>query len=1132
MSAPAHKFLKASAGTGKTYQLVQAYVEHIVDRKLSPTQVVAITFTKKAAAELRSRIRQRLIERGVSRDTLNELARAPIANFHGLALQMLSAFGIHAGFTDVPVIMGELGEDERMFRIACEEAWFGSRKESRDALTAASEFIRLSARGANGEGLIDVMWGAVAKAREEDDPRPIWDRFVTHDPRAAQADVHARWLAFRADLLARRMTFTGQTKLRVGNFLEMQVPPLGDDLASWASAWGKAADELFNTRLGESMVPQLGPGVLKFSKVKESLILMLDEPLGEQTCAQLVPHLQELMRSSIERYAALKRETRSADFPDLIEQTSHALTHDTELHQRVRDQYKVVLVDEAQDTNASQRRFVRLIAGLEGAVQGGEPATLFVVGDRKQAIYTFRGADPEAFNHFGDELMQLGAEVSDLTVSRRSSPGVVAGVNHLGHAMMKPYEALEALPGKSGVPGAALTWLTANADPDATAGQRADAEARAVARLIRGAIDRGAEPSSFAILLRAMSKAQKFTRALAALGIPSVTSGGSGFYDQPEIVDLMSLLTWLVDGDALLDAAVALRSPLFGFSDSAMLRMFGDRAVLKALRRGDASTFTSSYDPDVVTARLVAPLLPRLVDAVATLGAGRAVARILDALEVRAALLALPFGEQKVANIERFAELAWAHERGSGRGSPHFVFEQRDLARRRVIEPLRAIGAARDRAVSIMTVHQAKGLEFDHVILADMSQERADRGPSLWHARGFGFIVSAERRGATGKQSKMLRSRAYREASEKLKDEDADERRRLLYVAVTRARRELTFVTTDGAYQMGFNRILSKPDDEQPVGWKDRALNDGVMVARREDELAPVVRESVVAAEVVAPAVLPTIAPASRDTKVAAGQLSLFAVADTKVAANPSLASVPYADYRIGAAPAGSRFALTVTDLENALSENAGWQRHAVGKSANADDVAVDATLDPLTRGRISHMVLANLHRVGAHKTREEFINAELQLCGYDPEDPRLEDVRNDLQSFLTSPLGLKVAALPPEQRRHEMPFVLPFEVDGYTATISGQIDLLYWDDDAPVIVDFKHAHAKNTAEDAYATQLDAYAMAVARLCDVDGPISTSLVFLRDRAQTRNRMVTHAMRERLHGDVARVVRELAAASQR
>ena len=1106
MTLARHRFLRASAGTGKTYQLVEAYVGHIIDGKLSPTQVVAITFTKKAAAELRARIRLRLIEKGVDRKLLDELGRAPIANFHGLALQMLQGFGIHAGFTDVPTIMGELGEDERMFRIACEEAWFGTRAESRAALTAVAKHIRFSARGPQGAGLVDAMWEAVAKAREDDDPRPLWERFATHDARAAQREVHERWLRLRETLSANRLTYGKKTQTQVGDFLLHKVPALGDDIAAWADGWHAANEELKGARLNDEATE------------RKELAELIDEPLAEQACAGLVPPLQELMRSACERYAALKRETRSADFPDLIEQTSHAMMHDAELHARVRERYRVVLVDEAQDTNASQRRFVRLLAGLEGAVRDREPATLFVVGDRKQAIYTFRGADPEAFNRFADDLARLGSQMDELKVSRRSSAGIVAGVNHLGAGMLTPYEALEALPGKAAAAGPALTWLTPDVDPDANRATRAEAEARAVGRLIRGALDAGAEPSSFAILLRAMGKAQKFTRALAALGIPSVISGGSGFYDQTEIVDLMALLTWLVDGEAYLDAAVAMRSPLIGFSDSAMLCLFGnrDRAALRALRRGDASGFTSTYAPDIATARLVAPVLADLVNDVATLGAGRAVGRVLDRLEVRAALLALPFGEQKVANVERFAELAWSHERGSGRGTSHFVFEQRDFAQRRVMEPLRAVGAARDRAVSIMTVHQAKGLEFNHVILADLSHERNDRGGSLWHAPGIGFVVAAERRGATGAaKGKSLRSRAYRAAALKLKEENIAEQRRLLYVAVTRARKQLTFVATEGSQLGGFARVLLKADDDRGLPpWRDRAFDDGIMVPRAESELPPL---RAVTRVVTAP--VPAAPP---DPKALVGQLSLFGA---------SRAAPPYVDHRIKMLPPGTRFALTVTDLEVALAESSAGAspRRTV---APAEGREGDATLDPLTRGRISHMVLANLHRAPAHPSRDAFINAELRLCGYDPGDPRLEVVRDDLLTFLASPLGAHVAGLPSGARRHEMPFVLPFNVDAYTATLSGQIDLLYWDGDEPVIVDFKHAHARNTAEDAYATQLDAYALAVARLCGIDRPIRARLVFLRDRAQIRERVITHAMRERLHGDVARVVQRLAETSQR
>ena len=124
---------------------------------------------------------------------------------------------------------------------------------------------------------------------------------------------------------------------------------------------------------------------------------------------------------------------------------------------------------------------------------------------------------------------------------------------------------------------------------------------------------------------------------------------------------------------------------------------------------------------------------------------------------------------------------------------------------------------------------------------------------------------------------------------------------------------------------------------------------------------------------------------------------------------------------------------------------------------------------------------------------------------------------RIDLAAFLQSPLGKSVAQLDPSARRHELPFLLRFDIAPHIATVSGQIDLVYWHDDAPVILDYKHAHAADTPANAYTTQLDAYAYAVAELCAYDGPIRTQLVFLKDphtsKAKVRERTVTAAMRK-------------------
>ncbi len=441
-----------------------------------------------------------------------------------------------------------------------------------------------------------------------------------------------------------------------------------------------------------------------------------------------------------------------------------------------------------------------------------------------------------------------------------------------------------------------------------------------------------------------------------------------------------------------------------------------------------------------------------------------------------------------------------------------------------------------------MTVHQAKGLEFEHVILADLSQERQGDGAPIVHARELGFVFAPERRAGTdpdcGKASRTLKSEVYRTADASLREEQQAEMRRLLYVATTRAREKLTFVSTEGAKTLGFARVLN--------AWSAKAVDAGVMKRLAESELGEVRAPSrdvvVIAAPVAAEPVVAKRKKAIAESSVVPGQLSLFGVADDGEAKDRepmaedrepktdgrdrrSVIRDPSGlrDLRVTSAPAGTRFVLSVTDLENAIAPADATQAQFRRSAA----WSLDVSLDPLARGRLTHMVLAAMHRLHRHPSLDRFINAELRICGYDPDDPRLVDVRDDIQAFLTSPLGREVSQLPPEARRHEMPFVLPFTVGSYTATVSGQIDLVYWSGSEPVIVDYKHAHAASTPTDAYAVQLDAYALAIARLCGTAGPIRTRLVFLRDRAAVRDRVVTEAMRVSLHHQVESVVRNLA-----
>ncbi len=152
-------------------------------------------------------------------------------------------------------------------------------------------------------------------------------------------------------------------------------------------------------------------------------------------------------------------------------------------------------------------------------------------------------------------------------------------------------------------------------------------------------------------------------------------------------------------------------------------------------------------------------------------------------------------------------------------------------------------------------------------------------------------------------------------------------------------------------------------------------------------------------------------------------------------------------------------------------------------------------------------------------------------MAGFAADDSRLADVREDVAHFLASPLGTQLVALPAAVRRHELPFAMPLVAEPYVATLHGQIDLLAWDMEGPILVDYKHAHQSHDIA-SYLLQLNAYAAAVAQLCDFEGPIRSYLVFLRDRSEPLAHSITPSMRSEVAAQATALVHRLATATSR
>jgi len=1074
-----HRLLRASAGTGKTYQLVQAYIELVRDGR-SPSEILAITFTRKAAQELRARIRRGLVQAGAGRAVVTELMHAPIANFHGLALQLLRGFGFAADFAEGVELLGSQGDDLKLFLEACEEAWFSGDDRVTEAVESLAPHLRID------QGLPTALWYALSRAREDGrsfDRAALLGGYDAETLRQSQHDalveVHTRLRGSLAE-----QTDKGRATLE--QFLAHPMPQPDDTLEAWTSGWQRAGGALHRRgKLGKTISA-------------DELKLMRDwvgGPMAAQLCNDLVPHLGVLIDAGWGAYTDAKRQTRTADFGDLVEALVDALSGRIELHRVVRQRFRAVLVDEAQDTNRLQRRLVRLLAGIDGPAAGEEdPASLFVVGDRKQAIYTFRGADPDSFVAFAEDVRALGGEETVLTVSRRSSPELIASINSLGRVLFEddyePLEPLEdSLAGRVALGRPGITWLELPelGDPALVAATR---EAHALAAWVAARVEAGERAGDFAILLSAMSRGPLIAAALNARGIPAFLGGGRGLYEQSEIVDSVALLSWLTDASDRLSAAVALRSPAFGLSEAALVSLFAapeEDDALEALRRGDIIATATGHASDVAALDRAAQVLPRLCAAAEVMGAAELLEYIDAALDVRAVWLALDGGEQRVANLDRLWELAAAFA-SAGRGSAAaFVRVQLDNIERGHKEPLASPAVAQRRAVSISTVHQSKGLEFPVVLLADVRHRgRGETGP-LQYVRDDGLSFRPTRLG------KHMETDRFARARDRVNDDREQEQRRLLYVAVTRAEREVIIVGTadSSSRRQGFGRLLDR--------WRAGAEEEGVLVRQQADTTGPPVSP-------VSPAVTP-----SAEDQVWADQL--LARAEPPEAAT------------------GSTFALPVTALETFdQCPRRGFFVHDLRLPEpleedprlrwSADDDR-DPALDPLSRGRLAHEVLAAMDRCSSSANTESFVDAEISLRGYDAGDPRLADVRRDLLRFLRSPVGERLLELGSDSRRHELPFRLTVDAAPYVVLIHGQIDLLYWDD-GPVVLDYKHARASSKGLDPYATQLDAYALAVAKLCGVSGDVRTRLLFLRDLHAPFERVVTPVMRRDLEARIAEV----------
>jgi ATP-dependent exoDNAse (exonuclease V) beta subunit len=791
--------VEAAAGTGKTTALVDRLVQLVVGGHATMAQVAAITFTEAAAAELRDRLRHTLEslaalpgsdEAARCAEALDGLDDAAVCTLHGFAQRILAAHPLEAGLPPVIEVLDEVAAAGALEAVAQSalDGLLGAREHTTTVLRALAMGLRTSAiRDAAVE--MHRHWDRLTDATIDTCEFPSIDVSRVLDPLREAIAFAPRCLDAGDLLLAHLEGLAG-----VADRMERVTDEL-DLLAVLASA-----GTLTSTRGQKANWPDTSKADVlgRLEDAQEAL----DAILGAARRSVLGAVLGEVRRAVLSA-AEERRSSGRLEFHDLLVLARDVLRRDPEVRRAVAGRFRILAVDEFQDTDPLQIEIAALIAsgasGTSGAPAGSTlweqvgDGRLFVVGDPKQSIYRFRRADIALYHEV--EAALAGARAR-LVVNFRSEASVVAWVNHVfatllggGTPGVQAAHAAMAAHRPSAPDGPRVRCIGGEWGPGGVADVRTH-EAREIARLVRDARDEGwevvvddeARPAHFgdmAILLPTRQSLPELERALASEGVPFRVEARSLIFATQEVRDLVNILQAVDDpGDAVAVVA-ALRTPAFACADTDLLAFRRAGGLWDPL--ADPPAVLGDDHPVVAgLSRLAALHRRRHWESVSQL-----VEAVISGCGLQELAFAHPRPRDHWRRLHYLAEQARAFADEGGASLRSFLAWVADQTEAGASVNEVVVGEPDDDAVRILTVHGSKGLEFPIVFLMGLNGQRQFRAPPVL------FAPDGRLEARLGPEGARFETPGFAPAAGRERSIDAAEQDRLLYVAATRARDHL-----------------------------------------------------------------------------------------------------------------------------------------------------------------------------------------------------------------------------------------------------------------------------------------------------------------------------------------------------
>ncbi|MEM2636942.1 MAG: UvrD-helicase domain-containing protein, partial [Candidatus Korarchaeota archaeon] len=747
------KIIEAGAGAGKTRVLVENYLLRIGNLKYDFTKIPLITFTEKAGAELRKRIRDELTKIGIPGDRLMLLEKAPVGTIHGFCFDLLRNFPLRSGIGDNTRVLEEIES-----RILCYESARECIVKLLDENSELSDKLRkiIHAEGYDLYKVVKKFANLLEDARNKHDPAlslrafsgisGMFEKFLEKNM-SLKAAVHIL-LADKLGIVPENLRNIASSIIK--NHYALLISSLDEYCEKQGKKKSLSSEKVAKFRELVCSLKDTDPLIRIFTVGMEAInrgISPRTEPLASVISATkevvkeykkvdsssvnalvdyLVRHMREELETSRdfvevakrinEYYNSVKESRFLIDMNDILIKTFE-LVKDGQVLRTLRGLYPLIMIDEFQDTNELQYEILRKIAN-----------ELVMVGDPKQSIYRFRGGDITQFMKIYRES-QLGK--FNLPVNYRSVDGLIDFYNKFfdyvfnkmrqGPPLLYEVDYFPMLSPRM----ASHTVAVVQADDQEKAENQVDKpveliqilsketlsdeeliimESEIIAERIKNLIaEQKIMPGSIAILLRSTSRAPIYINALIRHGIKYKLLVGKGFYTSQEIADIINFLSQLVTPRDIFRVGL-LRSPFAGVSDNALIVDMKELDV-------------PMYKNELKRADSLDKSLSKYRDLVGVIPHSELIRRIVEETGYIAAIGALPDGKTRVANIYKLIELVGKIE-GTIQVPLYNLIEYLKEMREYVAREPPAQSEIKDeQTVKIMTIHAAKGLEFDVVFV-------------------------------------------------------------------------------------------------------------------------------------------------------------------------------------------------------------------------------------------------------------------------------------------------------------------------------------------------------------------------------------------------------------------------------